>query len=243
MKKVAFFLLVTLVLQLVSCGDNSTKDLTLSKTNANLYREGTDIIRVINSNGTVNWTSSNEFVASVSSLGASVGTITANHIGTATIKATEGKATGICNVTVSPQYYLYDEPITEWGVSKQTIKNRLGTPYQETDNSLTYSLDQSKGIVAMYIFENGYLNSVVVGLALTNTTISYYLLERYQAYGKSDDIYFFGNALKMEEASLMVAMSIQSSVLMVVYMPNSTSSNVPKRLLPLRESFPLDMFN
>ncbi len=234
MKKM--FLLVFATFTLVACQDSS-KSLQLSPSSVNLYYEEEQQVQVLSETGTFEWTTANDFHATVSSSGK----ITAGHVGTTIITAKQGKKEGTCSVTIKPRYYLYDTPYFGWGETMTQVQNKLGTPYQTQTNALVYVLSESDGIIAMYMFTNGKLTGVGITLNVKNaTTLTYYLIERYQPISAENGTYYFINAMNLDNATLGVMMRYVNSNSMqyyqVVYAPTNQQQNAPAKNAPTKQN-------
>lgn len=230
MKKI--FLLVFTILSLVACNESS-KSLQLSPSSVNMYYEETQQVKVLSESGSFEWTTANNFHATVSSSGK----IKAGHVGSTVITATQGKKEGICSVTVKPKYYLYDTPYFGWGETMTQVKNKLGTPTQTQANTLVYVLSETNGIIAMYMFTDGKLTSIGITLNVNNaTTLANYLVERYQLFSIDNDVYYFMNAMNFDDATLGLMMRYVKTSSMhyyqVVYAPTNQQQYAPLRYAP-----------
>ena len=233
MKKSIFFVLTAILL--VAC-EESSKNLQLSPSSVNLYYEETQQVQVLSETGSFEWSTANDFHATVSS----TGKITAGHVGSTIITAKQGKKEGTCSVTIKPKYYLYDTPYFGWGETMTQVSNKLGTPYQTQANALVYVLSESDGIIAMYMFTDGKLTSVGILLNVKNaTTLTYYLVERYQPFSIDNGKYYFMNAMNFDDATLGLMMSYVSTSSMkayqVIYAPANQQQNAPAKLAPFED--------
>lgn len=167
-----------------------------------------------------NWVSNNAFVASVNNNGV----VTANRVGTANIYSNAHS----CQVTVSANVTLYQEPITEWGVTQSYLTNKRGKPYSSTSDAVAYDLNSDITPYEMYTFENGKLSgAVIIVSTLYTETMLEHLSDRYKpAYANSQELTaIFINAETLEQASTAVMTNYyNSSYWMVVYMPYDKSS-------------------
>lgn len=212
---------------LVAC-DESSKDFQLSPSSVNLYYEDTQQVKVLSETGSFEWSTANDFHATVNSNGL----VTGGHVGSTIITASLGKGKGTCSVTIKPKYYLYDTPYMEWGSSKSQVRNKLGTPTQEQGNVLTYLVSEAKGIIAIYMFTDEKLSSVGITLNVNNaTTLTYYLVERYQPVNMDNGTYYFINTMNFDEATLGLMMRYVNTSSMhyyqVVYAPINQQQNAP----------------
>ena len=233
MKKIYFLVLAAFAL--VACNESS-KDLQISPSSVNLYYEETQQVEVLSESGSFDWSTANDFHATVNSNGV----ITAGHVGSTVITASQGKKKGTCSVTVKPKYYLYDTPYFGWGESMSKVQSKLGTPAQVQDKVLVYVLSESDGIIAMYQFTDGKLSSVGIMLNIKNAvTLTYYLVERYQPFSVEDNAYFFMNAMNFDDATLGLMMKyVKTSSIeayQVIYAPANQQTNAPALRAPERE--------
>lgn len=230
MKKICY--LAVLAIALVACKGEGEDDksLQLSPSSVNLFYEDAQQLKVLDASGTFEWSTANDFHATVNASG----NVTAGHVGTTIISAKQGKKTGTCSVTVQPKYFLYDTPYFGWGSTMSQVKSKLGKPDQEQSEALVYVLSESKGIIALYMFENGKLYSVSVLVNVNYlATLTYYLVERYQPIDVEDDNYFFLDAMSFEKANMGLMLSYFKTNTMhgyyVIYMPIDHSQYAPTR--------------
>ncbi len=132
--KVISLIIATTAFCLFSCENNST----LNKTNVELHRGETFQLEVVDSETELDWTSTNEFCASVSDLGL----ITAHHIGETTI--TSGNLS--CAVKVLPKIDDAGEPIVDFNASTDDLIAAYGEPYaiEESGDEQIYYFDVNK---------------------------------------------------------------------------------------------------
>lgn len=233
MKKVSLWsilMLVVLTLPLLAaCGGDGDDDpgLTVTPSSISMHYEDT---QQLSAQGATSYKSNDEFVAKVDQ----AGLVTGGHVGTTQIIASNGKKTGICEVTITPEYDLYDTPILDWGVSASTISSKETHKLESsTDDYLIFNYQKGNTACAMsYAFENGKLKSVIAILNYSSyVSAGYYLLERYQPIGEDEGIFVFLDALTKDKAKTAVAFSTAtisgSKVTRIIYMPaTSTSSSM-----------------
>ena len=210
MKKVIYYFgfLIALFLNcgLIACSsddDDNDKKLTVSPESISMHYDET---QQLNAKGATNWKTSNDFVADVDSKGK----VEARHIGKAQIVASNGKSSATCNVTITPMYTLYDDPILNWGASISTIKssvkkelvssNATSLTYKYTIGSdpciIAYSFKDNKLIAVMCVFDYAYYLQA-----------GYYVLERYQPFSAQEGSYLFADAMNPEKANTIVEFS------------------------------------
>ena len=161
----------------------------------------------------------NEFVAYVTK----DNSVMAFHIGKTDLTV-NGKKN--IELTVTPKYTLYDDPVTNWGCDQAYVKSNQKqgslSPKSTSDNLIYTDAGRSKAI--MYTFENGKLKSIgaVVSTSYTKEYASY-LAERYMMlpYEKENQTYFIGaDALTKEQAKTVVVLQVYDYLnLIAVYVP------------------------
>lgn len=220
MKKIEKLLVLLLVLMgiimLPSCSDDKEKNepsITIPST------VSINVGSTMNLGMTGNWSSSNDFIASVSGQGI----ITGNHVGTC--KVTNGNKT--CSVTIKPTVSLYKDPITEWGMSKAEVIAQWGDDYMEIDNAIGYNTGNPIAPILMYSFKNGKLASSVMTVSTQYTdTLVDFLLERYKSIGVSDYDFFFINNNSIQSATTIIGVTLfNKEYWEIIYMPNDITKS------------------
>lgn len=177
--------------------------------------------------------SSNKFVAY-----ATKNTVHGWHVGEAALKV-NGKKT--ISITVLPQYYLYDNPVLEWGCSIDKVKmnQKQGTiNSKSTDEMLAY--DNAGGATLMaYNFKNGKLNAVMAIISTNHTsTLASYLAERYLMLPmyQGEDAYFAGcDNIDVDSANTFVIMQLYSTKYWAVYYTQSSKSTTRSNIMNSHE--------
>ena len=168
------------------------------------------------------WESSNKHVATVNS----AGVVTAERQGTTKIYS--GQENLSCMVSVVPSYTLYNEPIMQWGISKNSIKSQKGTPVQVTSTVLGYETGNTIAPLEMYMFENDRLSSaaVIVKLAYAEEMVEH-LVQRYVPV-KLDledyNVYLVDPAPSGERKVYVLVQAYNKSYCLVLYMNVSDST-------------------
>ena len=171
------------------------------------------------------WASTKPFVATVDENGA----VTAVRAGEAKIYSAE---LGLkCDVTVVPEYTLYDEPITEWGISKSDLIKKRGTPDAFLETSIAYQTNNDATTLEMYIFEDNTLSMAAVDV---NTLYTEELLEHLSQrmlpayYDEEEYIIYFIDAETLEDAETVVLAQLyeEDGYWLVAYMPNISTRGV-----------------
>ena len=223
MKKNCFYLMsiafiVMLSVGFVSCGDNDEEDDGVDTTPITLTA-GKD--KIISGADTIS--SSNRFVAY-----GSKNTVHAWHVGETSLLV-NGRKT--ISISVLPVYYLYDDPVCNWGCDMNYVKNnqKQGTISSKSTNTLLAYEDAGAASTLAYSFENGRLKSVVAIVSTKHTSqYASYLSERFLMlpYYKGEDTYFVGaDNIELADAKTVVVMQVYStSQLVTVYMPASNYS-------------------
>ena len=104
---------------------------------------------------TQSWSSSSEFVATVTGNG----TVTGKHVGNCRVSCSAGS----CSVTVRATINLFGDPYTEWGASKSQVIAYQGSDYQETSSGdLAYTTGNEIAPNVGYMFQNGGLKAVMI---------------------------------------------------------------------------------
>ena len=207
MKKIFYCLFgVTLVTMFsagfVSCGDDDDSDSTLVVTPSSVSMHFEDT-KQLKADGATKWTTSDEFVAKVDSKGL----VTGNHVGKAQIIASNGSSSGKCEIEITPEYSLYDDPYINWEASMSMVKSSVKKELTDSDEeSLTYKYYIGNDICLMaYIFEDNKLKSILTLFSYTYyLRAGYYLIERFQPVYAGDDYYGFADAMTSEKAKTLV---------------------------------------
>lgn len=167
------------------------------------------------------WVSSNTFAATVDNMGV----ITAVRKGTANIYSTSKDLS--CNVSVSPTYTLYSEPITQWGVSKNSVISKKGTADSNVDSGLGYSTGNSIAPLEMYLFKNDklYASAILVKTTYSDELVEH-LSQRYKpVYVDTENysFYFIDAETVADTETVVVAQLYNVNYWQVMYMENTTT--------------------
>ena len=233
--KTKLLISITLLNLVLFTSCENVPEMILSPYSVTLYYEDEKSISVTGNTSTVYWETEDDFVATVED-----GVITAGHVGTTVLSAVTENQHAICQINVIPMYYTYEEPIINWGCSKQSIISKKGTPDSTSSSGIAYVQNENKGIVEMYLFENEQLKYSYVMLSLNsyNTDVSYFLLERYEPITYTNGVFGFINAMSLDNADLVVTLSVDDYVL-VGYgeYSNDNSANSPARIAPRQDKY------
>jgi len=210
MKKNYFYLLgIALVTMLsfsfISCGDDDDdKDDGIDTTPIKMVAGADKIIQ-----GADTISSSNRFVA----YGLN-NTVHAWHVGETSLLVNDKKT---ISITVSPQYYLYDDPVCEWGCSMDYVKShqKEGTfNSKSTEKVLAY--DNAGGATLLaYMFEDNKLTTVMAMVSTNHTsTLGSYLAERFLMIPmyQGEKTYFAGvDGIDVEHSNTFVYMDMYNT--------------------------------
>lgn len=217
MKKVLFLLPILVFLFLYGCSsdDDNTK-LSLNKSTVTLNYKTTEQLEAT---GKVEWTSENDFVASVNENGVVEG----KHVGKTFIIASNGTEEVKCAVEVTPKYNIYREPILDFGITKEELKGRENRELlSETSTTIKYRGNSGSAASEIaYAFKNGKMNGAGALVKSSYSSIVMdFLIERYQAAFQEDGVFYFidGNTGNYNK---FVSLSISSSGIIIMYTPKN----------------------
>lgn len=162
------------------------------------------------------WSSSNDFVASVSNKGV----VNGEHVGDCDITVGNKR----CKVSVKGTINLYIDPITEWGMSKSMVIAKWGEKdYIDTGDNIGYTTGNTNVPLIAYNFENGKLAAAIVMVSTNYTSkLIDYLLERYESLGIYDNDFFFINNYTLQSATTVIGVQLYNvDYWEIIYMPNT----------------------
>lgn len=183
------------------------------------------------------WTSSNEYIASVSG-----NIVKAEKVGEATISSNKGSFKVKVNGSLATVYPI---PCLEWGASKSTVKNFMKgfSLKEEESTSLTYTGTGSH-LLTTYTFESGILSGS--GVALNGSYVDAdkladYMLERYVPVSVDEENYSFYFITPDNKTMLGLFLEVYSGniVYAIVYMPRDSKS----RSIEEFECLPINIFD
>ena len=150
-------------------------------------------------------------------------TVNAWHVGQTELLVNNKKRIAI---TVLPKYTLYDDPICEWGCSRDYIKNhqKQGSINSKSNEKILAYDNAGAATILSYSFENDKLKSVIAIVSLKHySQYADYLTERFimLPYYKGEDTYFIGADGLDEKSRKTVAVlsNYDTRYLATVYMP------------------------
>lgn len=221
MRQLSFVLFAVLCFAITSC--TKEKTITLSDTSITLHHGETHQIPAQCDNP-ITYTSANEYHAKVSS----TGLITAQYVGSTTIRLSSDDDTKNFNVTVAPQSNLYPEPNIRMGATRSSVISSLGTPDYTDANSIGYTSYSTNASFLIVLFDNSNCvksYAVVVGTSHTNS-LRTFLGERYVYVGTSGGTTFYRNGLTPSSSTLAIGMEVYDlSYWMVAYLPYNGKEN------------------
>lgn len=183
------------------------------------------------------WDSVNEYVATVEN-----GIIKGKYVGKTTINCTNDDKIGPLYVEVTPRYTLYEDPCTDWGISKDEIKKKYGTPASEVEDGIIYYTDNLNVPFVAYTFKDGKLANcgVVCNLTAESDAINF-LSERYESLLGWDEekhsamfIRYFGKIANPDIDFVVLMQPFASSsmqALLIAYTPLNLSGDEATRSL------------
>lgn len=168
-----------------------------------------------------NWVSTNKFAATVNSNG----TVKAERVGNSYINSYDDDLS--CYVEIYPSYTLYNDLVTQWGISKERLVSYCGSNYTSSGNLIGYTTNSDITPIIMYGFENGglYIAAITVKTTYTEELIKH-LEQRYKLLAVDTEDYnlYCIDADELSDAETVVIASLyNSNYWFVVYMPNTTS--------------------
>lgn len=207
----------------VGCSDDDeTKGddkLSLNKSEVKLYVGDTESLEA---NKNVDWSTDNEFVASVNSDGLVEGI----HVGKAIIEAKSETESAKCEIEVEPQYNTYVEPVLDFGSSADEIKSKENRNLlSEDENGIVFDGSNDAELMVVYTMDNNRMTSAGVAIDFSYTAeLVDFLAERYQLIGEEDGLYIYIDG-EPSNFNMGVGLSVQSGYLLVSYTPNQNTKS------------------
>ncbi|WP_026966678.1 Ig-like domain-containing protein [Algoriphagus terrigena] len=226
MKKLYYLLLACAIFYSCSGEDEpGDEKITVSESQISIdYEETYTLEATFNRDGyapgSLVWSSADEEIATVDNNGK----VTAGLVGETelTVKTTDGLFSEKVNVEVLPTVTVYKEPVLKFGESGSFVKsNETRTIDSETADFIIYAGENPEVLGVMYLFENAKLNYVAVLLKTDESTVekaAYHLIQRYNAEGSQEDVYFFSRG----EVSLGITID-PTLGLVVIYVQGESS--------------------
>lgn len=199
---------------IVGCSSDNNEILSISQKNL-ILRSGETTF--LTASEDVVWRSTNEFVVKVDESGK----VKANHIGKAFIVASNNNGTAKCEVEVVSIYPQFEEPIIEFGLSKDEVKAKEKRKiFTEEEDRLGYNGKDDNEDFVVYFFNKNKL--VASGLRIPLSCSEYLgkcLNERYVLIKSDNRTAQFTNSYNVNNATLLVTTSISENGFDVVYTP------------------------
>ncbi|MCQ2253597.1 MAG: Ig-like domain-containing protein [Bacteroidales bacterium] len=245
MRKVFFVLGLIMPLVMGSCGkdDDNGKSLTVSPSSVTLYSGDT---QQLVADGEVDlWETEDRFVVKVDEMGL----VTANHVGSANVTASNSDGKSQCQVTVKPKYSFKYEPFLKFGATMEEVKKAVSYEiYQEKAGEVTFAQKNPSVLWTYYFNESGkyYMVLFMCELLTTPATLSDYLLERYAPLKSDEDngttSFSMVDSYDANTLNTMVDYSISKKYTTVIWISNeyNNKSSSKKSLEYLAKSFVLD---
>lgn len=217
---------IATIVGISSC--NKTANMTIDPAKATLHSGDTVLLSVVGAPAEVSFETTNNYVAHLSG-----DTLFAFFVGEAVVTATSGDQKATCAVTVTPEYTLFTEPVTEWGYSAAELKAKHGGEATEQEGTILYVQDQENGVMELYQFDNDALASSMLVAAATerNKDIVYFLVERYAYAGEDNGVLYFVNALDIDDVTVVIQLDIielqGQQFYRAWYRPYSSQQNMP----------------
>ena len=216
MKKVIFYALVCLLPFFFACSSSDSDELSIDNDKVVYLYSGDEHLILVSNDNPVTFTSGSDFVASVSD----DGYITARKVGETNVYVSDGKHVENVEVHVVPKYKIYDDPCTDFGISRKELIAKLGEPDQENGGTLGYFDESKKAPITMYMFEDDKLKGCcVIVRSEFSGELGSFLTERYQPYMDQQSaeftLYFFNEDMSMAIGTKLY----QTSAWMVLYAP------------------------
>lgn len=199
----------------VACSDDDDK-IKISKQSISMFAKE-EYQLTVNTNDEVVWSSEDEFIATIPD---NDGKVIANHVGKTYIKADDA----MCEVIVKAKHDLYEDPITQWGLTRDEVIKLLGTPKSTSDKIISYDTNNAKAPLIAYLFDDEgklYAACPYVKTIYTETLLDF-LIERYLLIDADIEKLSatFINANTIAKSTMLIEMSPEKSLTyyMVIYL-------------------------
>ncbi len=164
------------------------------------------------------WLTSNPYVATIDQ----EGIITAQRMGTARVLL--NKHNLHCDVTVKPNYTLYNEPVTEWGISKNALIEKRGMPDAADGEMVGYVTNNEALPLEMYTFEEYRLTEcMMMGDANYKSQITKHLNQRYKYMTQSEGILIYIDSERADNAKTLIGLACDNGIAMLLYLESQFS--------------------
>lgn len=146
-------------------------------------------------------------------------TIVGNYAGSSKATIKSGDTTYECAIKVKPSFTYYIDMIIYMGISKSEIEKLYGTHTKINKSTYYYkplsSYLAEKEVAFTYDDNNKVIACASYFTLYQMTNVVKHLQQRYETFGIKDGIAFYGNALHMDDASVVIMCGIESAT--VIY--------------------------
>lgn len=215
MKTLAYLLILALPIFIFSCSDDDNDGISLKSSNDVTLHSGETHQIQASSDHTITYISENVSHAMVSSSGV----ITARLIGETRVLLDNGNESKVVKVTVAPQYNLYPDPVFDFGISREELKRKAGTPDFEEEigegyASVIYYNPSESAVSLVYLFEENVMYSVAVFLkpSYDNDDVTSFVSERYRYLNTQDGMRVYVDAYPVQDISRMALIHSQGTL-------------------------------
>lgn len=225
MKKILYAFLAVAMAAFVGCDkdDGGGNSIQLISADQTMHYDDEFQIQAT-SNTPITYTSENEYHAEVSANGF----VTAGRVGETNIVMTNGDDTKKVKITVTPESNLYPEADLTFGMTRSSVKAKLGNPDSETEDGMGYTEYSSNAPIFMCLFDGADKLTSFTYMVKTaySSELGTFLVERYVPISIDGEEYAIlcVNALTPETVTMLVGADVYSlSYWMVMHMPNTDS--------------------
>lgn len=218
-------LLILFVAVATLTGCSKDKDsLQMNQNEVKLKYDGTFDFKINGAND-ISWSSSDEFVGTISN----DGKFKAIHIGETVITGKVNGAIVNAKVVVEPKVTEITEPLYGDGVTATKIMEYEKREFLTgtSSGSLGFKGGSKYENMIMYLFENSKLTGSVIGFTTSHSDasskITDFIMERYEPYTKIDNTLFF----KSKDGKTIIAFGIIESIgVSLSYIPNTSTKSL-----------------
>jgi hypothetical protein len=219
------------------CSKDSNVDTSISIKSAEKTLSAGDTYQVeAVSTAAITYASENDFHAIVSSSGL----VTARFVGETNIVLSTDSDNKKVKIAVKPKYTLYPDPCLAFGISKNEIIAKYGTPSTQTTSGISYTNYSNAAPLVMYVFDtnNKLAGSAVAVKSEYSSELGSFLIERYMLADKTNRIFI--NSLDPKKATMLIGATLNNTThWLVSYYPYTSKSNATV----LKSSIKYDLFN
>ena len=199
--------------------------ISVDRSEVELYPGDTAHISARGGDGGPMYVSANEFIAVVDQ----EGIITAQKVGTTTVRAVAVGSTAPVKVTVNPRSIFYAEPFTDWTLKEKQVRDTMENytlVFDDQDNHVLYYAGKAPVNEIIYWFTADKLSaSAVIFSNSVAGDISGFLGERYLKTDIEADGYqaIYVNGYTNKTVTLLVGVTLpdENGLIAVTYQPKS----------------------